>query len=328
MDKTFLKDVIREFLKAIRGKHSQETLNKKFGFSFNQIYKWEKGATKISWPELVILCQFCHIPLTAKMETLFIGLIDMKSDKKEDSIESRNLIKFLMGNMTIDKFSKKYGLPRNSVSKWLSGQAHPTLEQMLFLFHYHAGQLIKFLDSTVGAKNIPSLKDIITKLQIRESITYKYPEVSLILNTMHTKAFKAKKEVSEGYFAKKFGLTIPEVNEIFNALLESDTIQAYNASYRMNKYDVFKINANVEQMSKRYIRYFQLIAKNLDRGELKAPQNFFSHIVFPSNLKQAQELKKVLKKMSNDFFLQISDETDIEDFDKLMIMTIALCQVD
>lgn len=230
--------------------------------------------------------------------------------------------------MAIDKFSKRYQLPRKSISKWLSEQAHPTLEQMFFILHYHAGQFIKLIDGLTGAENIPSLQGVITKLKIREEITYKYPEVSLILNTIHTTKFKAKKECLEGYFAKQFGLTLAEEKEILQGLVRSDTIHRVGSTFRMNKYDIFRINANIEQMSRRYVRYFSLINQVLEKGELQAPQNFFSHLVFTSNLKQVQKLKKILIDATSDFGLQISDEQDQDNFDRLMIMTIALCSLD
>ncbi len=328
MEKINFKNVIKELLKALRGRRSQEALNRSFGFSFNQIYRWERGITKISWPEFIQFCELCHIPLQKKIIEIFKGPHALFAEENKDPLLSQNVIHALMGNMVIDKFSKRYQLPRKSVSKWLSGQADPSLEQMFFLFHYHSGQLIKLIDALIGTGHIPSLQDVIVKHKIREEITYKYPEVSLILNTIHTKQFQAKTECLEGHFAKKFGLTLAEEKEILSGLLRSDTIHRYGASYRMNKYDLFRTNANVEQMSRRYIRYFTLINQAIEKGELRAPQNFFSHMVFPSNLKQIQKIKKLMIDANIDLELRIADEKDLGNFDKLMIMTMALCQLD
>lgn len=322
------KNVIKELLKALRGRRSQEALNRSFGFSFNQVSRWERGVTKIDWPEFVHFCELCHIPLRKKMLEIFKAPLALFVEENQDPLISQNVVHALMGNLAIDKFSKRYQLPRKSVSKWLSGQAHPSLEQIFFMLHYHSGQLIKLLDCLAGAENIPSLQGVIAKLKIREEITYRYPEVSLILNTIHTKTFKAKTECPEGYFAKKFGLTSAEEKEILGGLLRSDTIHRFGSSFRMNKYDIFRINANADQMSRRYIRYFTLINQVLEKGELRAPYNFFSHLVFPSNLKQVQKLKKTLLDATSDIGMQISDEQDLENFDKLMIMTMALCALD
>jgi|GEM_PF-3467194 len=321
-DQLNFKALIKELLKRLRGERSQEVLNRKFGFTFNQIYRWESGVTKMSWNEFTQFCHYLDIPLEKITTSLITGL------PEEAPISSPNLIRQLLGNMGIEKFATRYKLSRKAVSKWLSGDSTPNLEQVLFLFHNHAGQLVKWLDKLVGSEHLPSMKQTILRLRIREAVTYKYPEVSLILNYLQTKPFLTQTHYRPGALAKKFGLTVEQEEEIMQGLLQSGTIVPHKESFRVGRYDVFRINATPEQMALRYTRYLQLFQEALKRGELKSPPNYFYHMVFPGNQKQLTQLKNFLRHQTAEFSMQIADEADIENFDKVMVYVVSLVQVD
>jgi hypothetical protein len=47
----------KEILVALRKGLSQGQVNQRFGYSFNQVYRWEAGITQMSWADFVKFCE-------------------------------------------------------------------------------------------------------------------------------------------------------------------------------------------------------------------------------------------------------------------------------
>ena len=64
-------NLLREqLLKAVRGPISQADISQKLGFSFNQVYRWEKGITKITWCQFAKLAKACNIDIDHALKQL------------------------------------------------------------------------------------------------------------------------------------------------------------------------------------------------------------------------------------------------------------------
>jgi transcriptional regulator with XRE-family HTH domain len=293
MEMTQIRELISELLKLMRGENTQQELNQQFGFNFNQIYRWESNVTKISWQEFVKLCQYCKKDLNRALTHI------SKNVLAANPLDLAKFFEGLMGNMTLIEFSEKINVPRKSLSKWIKGESEPPLEDMFAIFHHSIGGLFPFCQELVDAGNLNSIKIEYQKYKIREHITLKYPVVSLILNYMHSSDYKGIKQVEKEHFRIIFSLG-EEESEIFDALEASGVIHRVEGKFEMRSYDIFRVTGKDEDVEKRYMYFFMLLANSLKKYGIRDEKNLFTHMVYSTNKETKDKIHAVIRKAQSD----------------------------
>src|SRR5687768_17558011 len=129
-----MEKVARELVRAVRGKRSQTAVNRKLGYGFNQVSRWETGRTTISWPAFVKLSAACKVDVAAAARDLF-----------STSARAEEIVAFFAADAKQTDIAKKLGVSRFTLRRWLASEAAPPLAAILSLVHRFSPNLLELV---------------------------------------------------------------------------------------------------------------------------------------------------------------------------------------
>lgn len=207
----------KELLVAIRGDLSQGQLNKKLKFKSNQIYRWESGQAAISWPDFCKLCRAAKRPID---EAARSGLVLL--EKPEDS---RSLVERMMGSGNQQVLAQKLDVSRSVVSRWLSGRADPTLEDVLRMGFTAGVSITTFLLTLVKLESLPSIQEEVELEQRERELHFKYPWVGGVILILRTPKYREIGKHREGFIAERLGISLDEEQTAIRELVKARAIR-------------------------------------------------------------------------------------------------------
>jgi len=165
----------------LRGCKSQRQASEELGFSFNQLGKWESGATRVSWEDFVRLAGANGISIEEKFRKSFLWIFDGEFTPPNCV---HVLIRFF-GWQSTSEVAKSIGRHRSAVERWLSGATKPQLTDMLQMMDARAGALTGWLLSFVDPKDLYRLGDSYVKDLLAMEALLDNPEALLVNAALH-----------------------------------------------------------------------------------------------------------------------------------------------
>ncbi|MCO4794152.1 MAG: DUF4423 domain-containing protein [Bacteriovoracaceae bacterium] len=296
--------IIKETLKVIRGSTSQEKLNHKMDFNFNQVYRWESGTTKISWQEFASFCEYCDLDL-------FNNVKDLRFfSKMNNANDICALFNYFQTNSSLDDLATQMGFTRHKLSRWLKEDSNPYLEQVLQALNIYPGLVYAFISRIVDIEKSPTLYKLFENEYKRNNLSNKYPVVSFFLNLMHSNYYKSLPSIETGFFSKIFDITVEEESEILKTLEECKVITVQNNKYMMKEYDIFIFSEEPGVKKKRREFFFQNISESLRSQDFEnSKNNSFRYMIFSSTKEKNERIKEVMSKAHNDINAILSEDT-------------------
>jgi hypothetical protein len=110
-------------VREVRGARSQGYVNRRLGFRFNQVTKWERGTKRVLWRDFVALCTVCQTDLAGALASAvaFTG----------PSHDAPALVRHLLAGQG-RQFARRT-FSRSTIGRWLQGALSPSLSQVLQL---------------------------------------------------------------------------------------------------------------------------------------------------------------------------------------------------
>lgn len=212
----------RELLIALRGKRTQGQVVQKLGLTYNQVYRWEVGATKLLWTDFVLFCEACRVPLAEAFQKCF--------SYKSSLSDYAKIIKHFGTKSTQTQVAKALGVSRYTFSRWLHGKTCPTFEQVLALIDYGSAEFFLFIESLANPKDLPSVRDSIQQIQEQRQVIESHPWLSAVLSALDLQAI-AEIKYSAEWMQKKAKLSRPIVHRTVEELKKAQLIEKKNNTY-------------------------------------------------------------------------------------------------
>lgn len=209
-----------EILKQLRGEMTQRQLSQKLGFSFNQVGKWESGATHIRWDEFFRLCEAVNIPKTAAMHN------NLWNDDEQD-FSPPTYLKAL---------TKKITANDQKISKILS-LANPTLTEVLQLLGSNSPFLLSWLSQFVECKEISSLKVHYEQFQQNIDAVLSDPVVVYVNAALQVDEYKNLTVHDESILAEHATCTVERLRSVLKLLMNHHLISFDGKKYLPNPFD-------------------------------------------------------------------------------------------
>ena len=220
-----LDGVCYELIRAIRAHRSQNTINKRLKFKFNQVSRWETGRKRILWNEFVDLCKACHIDAGKAMNraTGFPGRAK----------DTGGIFRHLLAETEVKAFAARLGVSRPTLSRWLLGSVNPPLCQVLKALQVSSKSLFLFLEVIVDLNELPSLQAQYKSYLSTCDLERRIPEVGAILRCFDLATYQENISHAEGFIAKTLGISVAKEQEWILILESAGLIfRLPNGSYR------------------------------------------------------------------------------------------------
>lgn len=299
----------RELLQIMRGHRSQNFINRKLGFRFNQVYRWESGYTAISWTDFVRFASACRIDVGQALQKTF--MFNGKSERYE------LLVKHLIGDASVTDMSSLLGKSRFTLSRWVNAKSEPTLEDIFALIHLQALLLGEFIEAMVPLDRFRNLDPVLKSRFLLKQLLYSDPRVGAVLRCFELKDYLQLTRHQEGFIAKKLGISIDHEQMLLQKMKNAGVIKRVNGKYeiQLRRFDTsgdFISNTKLK-------KYWTQVALNyLQRLERPPADSLFGYHVFSVSPKASKEIHKA----TGEFYARIKSliGTDAEPAEEILVL--------
>lgn len=266
--------VRKELLVAIRGSRSQNQLNRRLGYSFNQLSRWENGHTRLPWSDFARLCALCGRSLSASLKEVF--------GHAGDPSDPVPLLAKILGTARLASIAERTGYSRFALSRWKKGTLEPSFDNVLDLMRITQASHLDWLQQLVGANKLPCVAKEVKLLREQREIHFKYPYIAALIRCLELVEYNELPRHRPGFIARKIGVTLAQERVAIRALVRTGGLRWDGKHYR----NVVKhLSTRTSFAEGKDIRLYWARRGTSHLAKLPAlPENeLFGYLVFSSN---------------------------------------------
>lgn len=223
MNENFYGDIVNELMKALRGTISQANLANKIGVEAKLISKLETGQKRVYWSNFISITHALNISVSEVLEQL------LSLDKRKVA-QSDEVSKMLIGNIDIDKISKKLDVSTSTIRRWCNNEVEIQLIDVLKLLNLR-GALFNFIGRIVDIEKVQTLHEKYTYHKNALHLFANHPEASPIMLCLSLDVYRERPH-EEGHIADILGITIDKEKEVIKKLYDADLIELSDNRYK------------------------------------------------------------------------------------------------
>ncbi len=266
-----------DLLKTIRGDKTQQQVNKKLGFDFNQVSRWETQQKRILWPEFVRYCELSNINITQSLKRVFTY-----HDKPEDY---KTLVRHLSADKKMSVMSNKTKISRYIIRRWMNNTYPPTLEEMFQVMEVYQSTLINFIDDLVGVEHVKAFSRKQKAYVAEKNFIYKYPYFAAVALCLELKQYKRLKAHQKGFIAKRIGISQEEEEEVFKNAVKLGLLEFRKKKYYKPPENKRHLNTKGNFFGSKCIKGYWLnkSIQKLEKMNEPKKEDYFSYFLFNTN---------------------------------------------
>ena len=217
--------IARELLVAIRGRRSQTAFSRWLGYRSNVVYSWEAGRRWPTGAEFLRVCTRAGINVEDSLRR-FYGKQPRWLDEEEPTTPEgvAAFLDDLRGGESITDLSRRAGLSRYSVSRWLSGRTQPRLPDFLRLIEACCLRLGDFIEAFVDPAKLPSISRVWKRLEARRRGAFEVPWTQAVLRTFELDDYRALPAHEPGWIGRRLGISPDEEARCISFLQDTGQI--------------------------------------------------------------------------------------------------------
>ncbi len=275
----------RELLQIIRGHRSQAFINRRLGFKFNQIYRWESGYTAITWTDFLKLASVCHVDVESALRKVLL----FEGNPRRSDL----LIKHLIGETSVTRIASILGKSRFTVARWVKAQSEPTLDDMLSLFHLQALLLGELLGCLVPVEQLSSLDPQLKRQHLQKQLFYSDPRIGVAIRCFELKDYQELRQHQEGFISRKLGIDINDERELILKMNSAGMIKKLKGKYTVQ---LRRIDTSGHFIGNTKIKkYWTHVACNYLEKLKEPPRDaLFGYHVFSASSRTRKEIQKAM----------------------------------
>jgi transcriptional regulator with XRE-family HTH domain len=212
-----------ETLRALRGQRSQVAFARRLGYRANPITDWENGRRSPTITETLRAASIAGIDAGPAFNRLITNS-QSSSCAPTTRDEIAAWLDALRGSTSNADLSRRSGLSRHSVSRFLSGKSEPRLPDFLRLLDAASTRFEYFIDALVGIGNVPSLKRRYQRMEAARRLALDHPWSEAVLRVLETKGYCNRRTNTVHYVARKLGLPRDDAQVVLQALLRAGLV--------------------------------------------------------------------------------------------------------
>jgi transcriptional regulator with XRE-family HTH domain len=294
------KELSQEILKHIRAKNSVSRMDGILSLGNGQYLRWESGQVEIKWDDFILICKKMNVPMA---RSLHESLLYSGNIFHYDSI-----IQACVGKTSQDTLGKQLGVTRYTVNRWMNRKASPTLTQILQILQFSTTKLPLFIETLVGANNLPSFKEHEKQNKSGLGLIQEMPWISGVLCSLELQGYHQLPEHKTSWIAHKIGMNEAVTESTLKALENYELIKWNGHHYEVT---LNEINPSVLKERARDLLLYWL-NKNIEAITHSYPspdrKSLSSYHIFSADTKTAEDIKKLYVDFTKDLAILLSKE--------------------
>jgi hypothetical protein len=196
-----------DWLRALRGRRSQVAFSRRLGYRSNIAYRWEAGRCFPSASASLQLVQSLGGDVRASLAAFYRSTPAWLADTDPCSLPGvARLLDDLRGASKVAELARRCGYSRFALTRWLKGQADPTLPEFLTLIELTSRRVLDFVASFTDPEGLPSVRDAWRLLQGARAAAYDHPWSHAVLRALELDGYGALPAHEAGWIARRLGI--------------------------------------------------------------------------------------------------------------------------
>lgn len=221
----YLENVV---LKNLRLKKSQIQMSRKLGYKFNLYGKWESGAKKLMWNDLVKVIKLNKIPLAYILEDHYKISDPLK--KSEAITILRHFLDFYF-HKDVKSMSDYLEASETQIQRWVKGNTKVPALVIFKLLIYRPQHFVHFLDNLPLASLAPEIKDELDRMKALAQAQVTVPYSSAVLYFLETSEYQILTRHNPQLIQQKLQLTAKQVEAALQLLQNNNSIEFDGEKY-------------------------------------------------------------------------------------------------
>lgn len=212
----------RQLVVQLRGEQSQRSLSQRLGFSFNQVGKWESGATQIAWTDLLDLTRLLGIEVESAFRRFFWTF--------QDAFTPHAVINYFLAD---HRFAKGSVYRSSEVTRRLkSGEAQVMLVDVLNLMSLQPPLLLGWLAQLTPPTALPAVAEAYQIFSEQIEIVLNDPLAVFVETALTLEGYQSLEEHDEVYLARHATCSISALRATLKTLCEHQIVFFDGKKYR------------------------------------------------------------------------------------------------
>lgn len=204
----------RQLVVQLRGEDSQRALSKDLGFSFNQIGKWESGATQMSWNDLAALARHRQLNIESSFRRFFWTF--------RGEFSPRNVIQFFLNDHRFARGSV-YRSPETT-RRLKAGEAQVMVADVLELMALQPPLLLGWISQLVDAHALPAIATVFQSFSTQIELVMNDPLTVFVEAALALDGYRALPEHDDRYLARHATCSLAELRSTLKTLCDHQII--------------------------------------------------------------------------------------------------------
>jgi transcriptional regulator with XRE-family HTH domain len=219
--------LVRQLVRALRGKRSQGALSRRLGYSTNVLYLWESGRRMPRATEL-----FRILARTGRTQAPFTALVrsDAGVDLREPAAIA-SLLESMRGSVKASEVARRCNVSRYVASRWFSGATEPRLSELLMLVDVLTLRLVDLVAAFVPVSEIPLLSREASELERRRRVAFTHPWSVAVVRAIETTSYRRARSHRPAAIARRLGIAVEEVETCLDALERAGVVRLDRGKY-------------------------------------------------------------------------------------------------
>jgi transcriptional regulator with XRE-family HTH domain len=268
--------IARDLLVALRGRRSQVAWSRRLGYRSNVAYAWESGSRSPTAAETFRAARRSGVDLAEALTRFYgrpPGWLDTLDPASPEAVA--RLLEDLRGSTSITDLSRRSGLSRYSLSRWLAGQTQPRLPEFLQLVEAASVRMVDLLAALVDPAAMPSVAEFWVRLEARRKGAAEFPWTQAVVRALELDAYRALPEHAPGWIAARLGMPREEEDRCIEFLCDTGQVTRVGTHFQVEALAVD--TRRHPDIGRRLKAHWTRVAA--DRVEAEAPGQF-SYNVF------------------------------------------------
>lgn len=219
--------LVRQVVRAMRGRRSQATVNRRLAYRTNVISTWEQGRREPTLVDVLRLAKTVRIDVAERLEAFFSDRNLSWARDRKAGIEAfaHAVFQELAKEHAAADLASAIGARRATVARWLKGDSSPKFSQLLRIANACSYRLCDFVEIFAEPRQVPEIAPLYETLQRQRQVAYDMPWSHAVLRAMELTGYRKSAGHGEAFLVETLGTTEAVVRESIAALAAASALR-------------------------------------------------------------------------------------------------------
>ncbi len=220
----------QQFLRALRGRRSQQSFARRLGYKANPITDWEHGR---SYPYAGEALRAAQLGGADVIEAFARFSPNVPLETNSGGWLLGPWMRATLGDTSVSDLSRQMNYSRSSISRWVCGASQPRVPQFLSFVECATGRVADLVAELVSIEAVPLLLPRYQATRAAKQVAFTHPWTEALLRVLESEPYTSGPPHDDQRLARQLGIDVVVVRAGLAALVEARVVERVAARYEV-----------------------------------------------------------------------------------------------